>query len=287
MINRISSSLRRFSEKSLERKLQRRFLKTRQTVYLGDFQALTKTRHGHKIVVDTRDMSLSPHILLDGTWEPWIAKVFLDLVEPGMRIVDIGSNVGFYSLLGAHNVGEDGEVVCFEANPHLVTLLFRNLEMNGFKDRCVVEENAVYSVSTDLEFHLNSKHMGDSSIWSDTNEGAEYRDEITTITVRAVTLDDYFADMSKVDFIKIDAEGAEPHILQGAKRIISQNPNIKIMMEFAPSLISKSYGSVDDFYLDISAHGLRVFRINSDSSLSQMELDEAKDVSWTDVLLRR
>lgn len=76
-------------------------IKSRPIAYLGNNKALTKTVFGHKIVVDTRDMSLAPHILLDGEWEAWIVRVFLTFVKPGMNVIDVGSNVGFYSLLAA------------------------------------------------------------------------------------------------------------------------------------------------------------------------------------------
>lgn len=66
----------------------------RMAVYLGNSRAITRTIYGHKIYVDTRDHSLTPHLLVDGNWEDWITKVFRSVVRDGMKVVDVGANIG-------------------------------------------------------------------------------------------------------------------------------------------------------------------------------------------------
>ncbi len=99
----------------------------RQAVYVGNNTALTRTVHGHKMLVDSRDISLTPHLLLDGDWEPWIAKVVRRHVRPGTVAVDVGSNCGFYSLLLAEGVGPTGRLFAFEGNPRMAELTRKNL----------------------------------------------------------------------------------------------------------------------------------------------------------------
>jgi hypothetical protein len=79
----------------------------RDMIYLGDYTALTRTIYGHKMYVDTRDVSLAPHLLLDGYWEQWITNIFRELVKPGMTVVDVGANFGYYSVLAASLVRPD------------------------------------------------------------------------------------------------------------------------------------------------------------------------------------
>ena len=260
---------------------------SRQSIYLGNNRALTKTAFGHKIVVDTRDLSLAPHILLDGVWESWITKVFLDFVRPGMSVIDIGANVGFYSLLAADRIGENGCLTCFEANPEMATLVFHNLDLNGFNGRSTIVNKAVYSHSTNLEFKIYENYMGSSSLWADENHAAAYHDKLKIIDVETISLDEYFPHDQKIDLMKIDAEGAEPYILKGAKRIIENNPNIVIIMEFAPPVLEVSYGSIETFYEEIADFGLNIYKINTDSTLSLLSLEDAKKISWTDVVLKR
>ncbi|CAA2141972.1 FkbM family methyltransferase [Hyphomicrobium sp. ghe19] len=260
---------------------------TRPTVYLGQNTALTKTIYGHKIYVDTRDYSLTPHLLLDGYWEQWITNVFRTLVRPGMNVIDIGANVGWYSLLAADLIGQSGRLVSFEANPDLSALTYRNLMVNGFLDRSTVVPSAVYSECTTLEFKIYNHYMGSSSIFATSDAAAQFHDSIRELSVNAVTLDSYFPAGTKIDFIKIDAEGAEPFILKGAERLLSENPDIQIMMEFAPSILAGAYGSIEKFHDDLKSYGFTIFRIEHDSSLAQVTLEELSATPHCDVVLKR
>lgn len=259
----------------------------RMAIYVGNNRALTRTIYGHKMFVDTRDLSLAPHILLDGYWEKWITNVFLEQVRPGMNVVDIGANVGFYSILAAHNIGQYGHLTCFEANPELADIVLNNLHINGLADRSVVVNKAAYSESTTLEFKIYHKFLGSSSLWADENYAESLGDHLTILKVDAVTLDDYFAEGQRIDFLKIDAEGAEPHILKGAQRILRENKNLRIMMEFSPGMLRAAYGSVEQFCGEIHELGFKIFRINPDSKLQELSLSEAVATSHCDVLLVR
>ena len=259
----------------------------RMAVYLGNNRALTRTIYGHKMFVNTQDLSLAPHILLDGYWERWITNVFLSLVKPGMSVVDIGANIGYYSLLARHNIGAKGRLVCFEANKELAEIVFNNLMINGFIENSIIENKAVYSENTTLEFSIYEKFLGSSSLWTDEKHVAAYHDTIKKVQVEAVSLDNYFESNTKIDFIKIDAEGAEAYILEGARRVIHENKNITIMMEFAPMLINKCYGSVASFYENIKKMDFEIFKITHNSELIPLAMHEAETISHSDVVLKR
>lgn len=258
----------------------------RLSIYIGNFRAITKTIYGHKIIVDTRDLSLAPHILIDGYWERWITNVFLDLIKPGMNIIDIGANIGFYSLLAADRLGGSGNLTCFEANPEMADLVFQNLQINGFGDRSNVINKAVFFEDGPLTFNLYEKFLGSSSIWADLAHVENYRDKIKKITVEGITLDSHFPSGSVIDFIKIDAEGAEPFILKGAKRLLKENPDLIIMMEFSPAIIAVAYGSVELFYDEIASFNFTIWKIEHDSSLRKLERKDVLSVSHCDVVLK-
>ncbi len=71
----------------------------RQSVYVGNNMVLTSTLCSQKLYVDTRDVSLSPHIIIDGYWESWVTRAIQRLVKPGMIVVEIGANIGYYTTL--------------------------------------------------------------------------------------------------------------------------------------------------------------------------------------------
>ena len=260
---------------------------TRSAVYLGNHLALTKTVFGHKIYVDTRDYSLAPHILMDGYWEMWITNVFRSAIRPGMKVVDIGANIGWYSLLAADLVGASGHLTAFEANPAMADIAYRNLMVNGFQERARVEAKAVYSENTQLELKIYDRYKGSSSLFETAERAAQFGDSITMHSVDAVTLDSFFPAESRVDFLKIDAEGAEPYILKGASRLLAENPGIQIMMEFAPSLIINAYGSIDTLCGEISKLGFSIWRIAHDSTLVKSSADDLARVAHCDVILKR
>lgn len=200
---------------------------------------------------------------------------------------DIGANVGYYSLLAAAAAGDSGRLHCFEANPDVCDMLFQNIEINGFLPRTKIVNKAVFSKSTDLEFNVCEKHQGSSSLFLDEKSVEIYQDSLKKIKVEAISLDDYFPVGSKVDFIKVDAEGAEPDIFKGASRLLSENYNIKIMMEWAPEILNNSGMSIRDFWDLLQGYGFKVYRITHDSTLALEEFDELSRVAHCDVLLKR
>ncbi|HHK74184.1 MAG TPA: FkbM family methyltransferase [Rhizobiales bacterium] len=243
-----------------------------QGIYLGNNRALTQTKWGHKVFVDTTDVSLTPHILLDGYWEMWITKALLSELKPGMTFVDIGSNLGYFSILGADAVGESGKVISFEANPEMHELTYRNLEINGFLDRSECHNKAAFSENTMLEFKLYEKHKGSSSLYALDEAAAHFHDSLTTISVEAVTLDSALAGR-KVDVIKMDAEGAEPAILSGARNLLADNPDIAIFMEFSPGFLP-SMGESEAVLDMMTGLGFSIRRIDTDSSLVPVDKEE-------------
>lgn len=259
----------------------------RPCTYMGGSRALTKTIHGHKMYVNTLDLSLAPHLLLDGFWESWITKVFMKEVQQGMTVCDIGANIGYYSLLAADAVGDRGHLHCFEANPDVCELLFQNIEINGFLPRSEIVNKAVFSKTTDLEFNVYEKHQGSSSLFLDGNVVQTYRDTLNKIRVEAISLDNYFPAGSRVDFIKIDAEGAEPDIFNGASRLFNENKNIKIIIEWAPALLNRPGMNARDFWDLLQGYGFSAYRITHDSILAHEGFDELSQVEHCDVLLKR
>jgi FkbM family methyltransferase len=259
----------------------------RTTVYLGNNLALTHTVHGHKMYVDTRDVSLAPHILLDGKWEDWITAVFRRLVRPGMNVVDIGANMGWYSVIAADLIGQEGKLVSFEANPALKDIVFRNLMINGFFERSKVESKAVYSDSRQMEFLAFQKYLGASSFFVTPELASQFGDAVEVLKIDTVSLDDYFPKSSRVDFVKIDAEGAEPHILKGSVRVLSENPDMKMMLEFAPQIFASSFGSVEDFYSMVRSLGFSVWRVQHDGGLIGSSLQDLSSITHCDIVLSR
>lgn len=175
----------------------------------------------------------------------------------------------------------------FEANPEMADILYRNIMVNGFAGRATVVPKAVYSETRPLEFKIHEHFKGSSSLYSTDESAALFNDEIKHVTVQATAIDDFLPQNSAVDFIKIDAEGAEPFVLQGARRTLSENKDIQVMMEFSTAMLSVWNGGVQAFLREINGLGFEVWRIATDSSLVRSSHEDLLTIGHCDVLLRR
>jgi FkbM family methyltransferase len=247
----------------------------RESIYLGHHRALTRTVWGHKMFVDTEDVSLSPHLLLDGYWELWVTRLFQDWVQPGMRVVDVGSNIGYFTLIAASQVGQAGHVYAFEPNPSTFELLQRNVEINGLGDRTTLIQKAVFSESKTVRFHHLKQHHAYSSLNLYPDESLKkLQDESIAFDVDAISLDEYFAEFNAaIDVVKIDIEGGEPDVLRGMQMLIRQNPKLAIICEFESYRFQQAGTDPGAFLRELHDWGLVMRLINDQSQLVDVSVE--------------
>jgi len=245
-------------------------------VYLGNNLALTRVLKCFKMYVDTRDVSLTPHLIMDGNWEPWITDLFTQLVKPGMTVVDIGANFGYYTILAANNVGPGGKVYALEPDPRNFEILKKNININGFGGLTRAYQCAALDKRSQIELYTYREFMGSHSLFA--NSGAEAL-RGGSVFVDAVPLDGLIN--SKVDVVKIDAEGSEPFILEGMRAVIDRSPDIKILMEFNKPMILHTQQSVSQFIRRIRALGLTPQIVTEQSTVEPFQESGvmAKDIS--------
>jgi FkbM family methyltransferase len=200
--------------------------------YIGRDRMLIDLAYGGMLVVPADDYSLMPVLTTRGAIEPPLTHFFANTVKPGQTVVDVGANVGYFTVLAAKLVGKEGRVIAFEANPSTCELLRDNLSMNWLTDHDIeVRTEAAYSENTTVKFHASAKFVGDSSI-QERPAHAHRLDEITMIEVPAVRLDDALKDVPVVDLLKIDIEGGEYHAFKGMLRLIKDDRIRRIVFEW-------------------------------------------------------
>jgi FkbM family methyltransferase len=245
-------------------------------VYLGNNLALTLVLKRFKMYVDTRDVSLTPHLIMDGNWEQWITDLFTQLVKPGMTVVDIGANFGYYTLLAAGNVGPEGKVYALEPHPRNFEILKKNININGFGGFTRTYQCAALDKKSQVELHTYPEFMGSHSLFA-SGGGEALRGG--SVFVDAVPLDELID--TKVDVVKIDAEGSEPFILEGMRGVIGRSPDIKILMEFNRPMILRTQQNVSQFMERIRSLGLTPQIVTERSTAEPFQESEvmAKDIS--------
>jgi FkbM family methyltransferase len=215
----------------------------RSAVYVGNNRVLLWTKNNYKMFVDSRDVSIAPHLILEGVYEEHTDAVLRRLVAPGMHVVEVGANVALFTLLMCHRVGADGSVYAFECDPVLAQIARDNLELNGFSRIGTIDERAASKENGTLSFRATTRHRGGGTLVAGLQQIPELTEsERETISVQATTLDDFLATYDrKVDFLKIDAEGAETDIIAGGQRIFGDpNYRVTVMMEFAPAFMREA-----------------------------------------------
>lgn len=220
---------------------------------------------GNRLFLDPQDLGMCRALLLaHGQWEPAETQVVRSLIRDATTFVDIGANIGYYTLLAAQLVGPQGRVVAFEPCPSNLSILRRNIDFNRYRNITVVS-NAVSNSSGIARLEVDPESSGTHRLSVPTASR-------NSISVETVSLDDYFAGSdTQIDFIKLDAEGAEPLILAGMKQIIKGSSNLVLLTEFSPVAIRAMGHSPRAFLNDLGASGFEIRPITG-SGLSACSL---------------
>jgi FkbM family methyltransferase len=236
-----------------------------EAVYVGHDRILLRTPNRFKMYVDARDVSIAPHLILDGVWEEWTEAVLRKLLRPGMTVVEIGANVGFFTLIESRTVGENGRVIAFEADPVLAGIARDNLEINGEHRVARIVQAAVADRTGTMTFYQTDRHRGGGSIVGGLEQIPHNpSDSRVSITVECTTLDDFLAreGIARVDLLRIDAEGAEAAILRGAKALLESKAPLILMMEFAPRFFETAGSDPQAALSSLLANGFTLSRID-------------------------
>lgn len=167
-----------------------------------------------KMLLSAADRGFACNVMLDGYWEMWLTKFLATHLKPGMRVADVGANFGYYTLLMADAVGPSGRVAAFEPHPDTAHVLRQNITLNGIN-----RQSEVYEVALGADPRIRvTLFTPEGEPKNALVVAGEYAGG-TSIEVAATTMDDIIGE-AELDFIKIDAEGAEEGILVGMTGLI-------------------------------------------------------------------
>ena len=172
------------------------------------------------------DSPVSRDIKATGHYEPIETKFVMQWVKQGNTVFDIGAHIGYYSLILSKLAGDKGQVFAFEPCVQSFRLLQENMRLNKCTNifpRCA----AVLDKTGRTRLYLNDENIADSRITQIDNANFSL--------VPCMRLDDFFLDyIKKIDFIKMDIQGAEIKALKGMGGILEKHEDIKLLIEFWP-----------------------------------------------------
>jgi len=200
---------------------------------------------GVKMYVDSNDTIIARNLISSGRWEAYETELFCQSIKPHMTILDVGANLGYYSLVAAKILNGTGQVIAFEPVPRNYQLFLKSIQRNQFKNIILVRE-ALSNINGTREVFLDTRNYGACS-FSEKNVG-----ESSPITVETLTLDSCLSKLGvhRVDLLKVDVEGAEALVLEGAKQTLQQTR--LIFMEFWPEAIRNLHQDPAMFLKELS-----------------------------------
>jgi len=193
------------------------------------------------------------------------------ILFPGAVVVDAGANIGIYSQFLSLRVGPSGVVHSFEPSPkNFMRLRSATRKLPNVH----ASQAAVGERSGESELYISDKLNVDHRTYY--AEDSSRR----TILVKMVALDDYFRAGERVDLIKMDIQGYELHALQGAKRILEENPEIKLLLEFWPYGLKQAGAEWGDLIEMLRGFGMDLMLIGANGLIPFNARAVRSDVGW-------
>jgi len=183
---------------------------------------------------DSNPGASSSILLRGGFYEPECTDLFRRSLTKGDTVIDIGANIGWYTLLAGKTVGPTGKVVACEPEPHNFELLEKSVQLNRLTNVIAVEK-CVTDTNGETTLHVSATNAGGHSILQTSSS-------VRDVKVDSVTIDRLCdqLNLDRVELIKMDAEGSEPLIFMGAGSLLSRTQPRYILMEYSPSAWQES-----------------------------------------------
>ncbi len=265
-----------------------------RATYVGNNRVLMKAVvAGANIAffVEANDKLLSPWFIVTGQYDTPLTNYLVSTLRPDSHCVDIGANFGYFTCLMARFC-PNGKIIGIEADRSISEIARDNIHINGFHNIATIIHAAASNGTEELTFYRRNLRSGNTSI-------VRYSEEFTTslgekpsqaFRVRGLCVDDLLPQMKgRIDVMKIDVEGAEPLVVEGAHRAIAANPNIRIVLEWSPAQMQAAGFDIQGFCSSLNRMELEPFEVDEKGYLSPLTFQELSKLPYRDgiVLMKR
>jgi len=183
-----------------------------------------------KMYLNTSDIGVASPLIKSGVYEEYETEIFKNLLKPNTILIDIGANIGYYSLTAADKITE-GIIYSFEPVLANHILLNKNVNVNNYNNIKTFQK-AVSDKNGKIRIFLDGTNLGNHSLTKN-----NVVDKSNFVDVETITMDSFFYDLNIFNediLVKIDTQGAEGLVITGAQNLLLKSNNIKILMEFWP-----------------------------------------------------
>lgn len=186
--------------------------------------------HGHWMYLSARDRGVGRALAIFGTREALETEIFRREVTRNMTVVDLGANIGFYTLLAASIVGPRGRVYAIEPFPDSFGLLCRNIEANGYESVVETFSGAISDRVGTAPLYLG----GAANLHTLVRQPSMDERASSSIEVSTTTLDAFLVGKRPIDFLRMDIEGGECQVFDGMTETLERSHRPKIFFEVHP-----------------------------------------------------
>jgi FkbM family methyltransferase len=248
---------------------------------LGDGKLLVHTLHSLLLIVEANDLILTPQLVVYRQWEPELTKLFWNSCRPDTVFVDVGANIGYFTLLAGSRIhaGGSGRVIAVEPNPDCCALLERNLVINWSMCDIALHKVAVGAERGEVWLSSPADRAANAHMsFSDADVSGERR-----FRVPLETLDSLVPEGLAVDILKIDVEGHELSVFQGARRVIARSPHIKIVMEWSQKQMAEAGVSAAAMWEELRGLGLIARHVPKSNTLHDLTPENSPLISFEEL----
>jgi len=188
----------------------------------------------------------SARTLAAGLYEPEVSRLIRDSLSDGMTFLDLGANVGYYTLIASRLVGPTGTVYAFEPDPEVFKQLICNVEANGCFNVVAIAKAA--SDKSGKQGFVRDPYGAEGFL----AEGGSQ-----PLSIDVIALDDFFGARGwpKIDVMKLDIEGSESAALHGMRGLLSRHYNVQLIMEYNIYALERAGSSREVLATLLQAYG--------------------------------
>ena len=224
--------------------------------------------------VDLHDQGIGKKLALTGTHEAASSAQLKKLISPGMNVLEVGANIGYYVKLVANEIGSEGRILAFEPSRVNVAMLRKNIELSSLENIVKVEHSAVGETSGEAELFMMDKANASSLVKRTDNSLTQVDSEVVPV----VSIDDYLSTYEfDFDWFRMDVEGYEFEIINGMKTSIAKSNPRGCFIEVHSSLFPALGHSTAEFAELMNSVG---FSLNIARWRGRSDIEVRGDEEW-------
>jgi FkbM family methyltransferase len=244
--------------------------------YAGDGRMLIAPLWGGRLHAHSEDLSLTPELVATGTYDAPFTAFVQRHIRPGDTVLDVGANIGLFTVLLGYTVWEHGTVVAYEANPRVLPILRDNVAMNWLLDRVEIVPKAAAAAVGRLPFLAPARFDSCGSLRPVEHLLAsdDRRSDVEHVEVEAEPLDVHLGRFDRIALIKVDVEGAEEQVFAGMEGLLDSGTVERVSFEIARSHLADEWEPFRERLLRLGDSGWKFATISAAGNPEGVALED-------------